>query len=121
MAEEEFEVPTDKMLVAAASTLDKQPGINFLTESSHQRYQTILDKIARRYKPEYVPDFVTVTFVVSTSGNISHIQAYDHKGTDWADLAEKIVSECEFRYTAGIIDGKSVASEVYLPVSLKPF
>lgn len=112
--EEEFRLPKSKPVVAASTALDKMVQLKQPGEEAVSCYKS---KMAQAPLTLLSQDVVCyVGFIVSESGQISHLEAYEKDEYELYKIALDIMSTCGIEFSPGQIAGKDVSSWVYFPI-----
>ncbi|MDO1500334.1 hypothetical protein Q2T40_09350 [Winogradskyella maritima] len=115
LSKKDFDVDSDKILIASYSALDKRVALKPLSPTTIACYQAKL-KEAKKYKTGSETIQCYLSFIVNKTGEISYIQPYDKSLGELNDHAIKIFKNCGISFEAGEIDGRKVSSLAYFPI-----
>lgn len=114
----DFEVNTDKIIVASTSALDSPVDWNQPTQEAIDCYREKL-KEARTYKEKKdEPQRIILSVVVNKKGELLYPQPYNDEYTNLNNIAIDIISNCGFTFKPGQIDGRDVSAIAYFPIDL---
>lgn len=109
----EFDLPTNKPIVASFTELDKIPELKPPTPSQIACYQNRVQEAA---KIENETTIVYVEFLLSEKGEVSNISTLEKDGYGFYKTAISIIAKCGFSFSPGEIDGKAVSAVAYFPI-----
>lgn len=109
----DFALP-DKLIVASEDALDKGIALAPLTKEAIDCYR---QKMAVGMKEVSFDSYRSyVILIISSKGEVSHIEPYEKDEYELYKVAMDIISGCGINFTPGQIAGKEVNTLVYFPV-----
>jgi len=111
----EFNLPTDKIVAASFSVLDKRVELNSPSRDQIRCYQEMVQKAVSSVVKEE-PITIYLQFILDENGEISELGVLERDKLGLYLTAIDILKNCGLSFKPGIIDGKSVASQTYFPV-----
>lgn len=115
----DFEVPGEKIIVAAYTALDKRVELRQPSRTQLDRYQTLIREGVKDISLDKDNYKSYVGFVVTRKGELQFIEALEQDPHGLYKIAERAIRECGFEFIPGKIDGRKVSSLAYFPVEFK--
>ncbi|GAB5399279.1 MAG: hypothetical protein Aureis2KO_08640 [Aureisphaera sp.] len=115
LTRDDFEVPSDKIIVASYSALDKPAQIVEPTQKQIECYQQKIRE-GQQKKPDAEKITCYLSFVLTKNGEIKYVEPVDMEHPELNTIALDILNSCSMQFTPGEINGRPVSSLTYLPV-----
>jgi hypothetical protein len=116
LSQEDFDVKTNKVIVASFSALDKKVEMN--TPSKEEvdcyRQKIINGKSKKAFKEE--PETCVLSFIINRNGDLLYLEPYDESNPELNLVAMDIIQNCGLSFIPGEIEGRQVSSLVYFPI-----
>lgn len=108
-----FEIPSNKIIVASYSALDKRVEIMPTSLAT----QACVRKKFQEAPATEVEIVSYVSFIVSEKGKVSQVEPYEKDEQGYYKIAVDILSACGMEFKPGEIGGKPVSSLALLPIT----
>ncbi len=110
----DFALPSHKLVIASSYALDSQVELLPPTQDAINCYKKKIavsnDRMANNKQVCYVG------FICTSEGGVTHVEPYEEDTQGLHVIAVDIIKNCGFKFSAGLIEGKTVDSWVYFPV-----
>lgn len=114
----DFSLPSNKIIVASASALDKKVEMIQPPKSKVRLYQRLIKDAMKKanFKDTYK---CYLSLVVRKNGEVDYIEAVEQDEHSLYKSAEELFAQSDFKFIPGQIDGNEVSSLIYFPVEFK--
>lgn len=110
---EEFDL-ADKPVAASITALDKKMKIRKPTQKQIQCYQQKIAAVSKDNGEKFIS---YIKFLLSKDGKVKFIEPHKKDSYGFYKIGMDIVRNCGFEFESGKINGKSVDTEVYFPIT----
>lgn len=114
----DFDLPTNKIIVASYSALDERAELIQPTKQQIELFQNSIQNASKKLNKgeKYL---CYLRFVLTKDGEIKYLDTYKNGSEYFDERAIEIFKECGFKFNPGVIDGRDVSSQVYFPIEFK--
>ena len=114
----EFALPTDKIIVASYSALDKNVE---LSHPSQEQINCYMEKVKAAVEQHQLtePHTTYLSFIVTKKGEIKRLEALEEDDLGLHEVALDILTTCDIKFIPGEINKRPVSSFTYFPIKFE--